>query len=100
MGRSMKGAFVIQGRLDAAAHGEAEALFDLGLAYANGADGVEADLVEAHKWLNLAALSGIEEAKNCRADIADAMTAREIAEAQRRARSWLSLVAAQEQVAA
>ena len=101
MGRSIKtGSFVIQNRLHAAAQGEAEALFDLGLAYANGTDGADADVVEAHKWLNLAALNGVEEAKYCRADLADTMSAREIAEAQRRARSWLSMIAAQERVAA
>ena len=48
------------------------------------------DLVEAHKWFNLAALNGSEAAQECRADIAEDMTAREIAEAQRQARAWLA----------
>lgn len=49
------------------------------------------DLIEAHKWFNLAASrGGHEEARHCRAEVADEMTAREIAEAQTRARSWLS----------
>ena len=52
--------------------------------------GVECDLIEAHKWFNLAAGAGHGEAQLCRADISDEMTAREIAEAQRRAREWLS----------
>ena len=47
-------------------------------------------LVEAHKWFNLAAARGHEEAAGCRAEVSDEMTAREIAEAQRRAREWLS----------
>ena len=52
--------------------------------------GVDVDLVQAHKWFNLAAVNGHDEAQMCRADISEEMTAREIAEAQRRAREWLS----------
>lgn len=76
--------------LAAAAAGETSAYFDLGVAYSTGSHGVESDLIEAHKWFNLAAASGHEEAAWCRADVADEMTAREIAEAQRRAREWLA----------
>ena len=76
--------------LAAAADGDISALFDLGVAYSTGSHGVECDLVEAHKWFNLAAVSGYEEAAHCRADISEEMTAREIAEAQRRAREWLA----------
>ena len=47
------------------------------------------DLVEAHKWFNLAALSGCSRGQECRAEISVEMTAREIAEAQRQAREWL-----------
>ncbi len=72
-----------------AAHGDINACFDLGVAYSTGNGGVECDLIEAHKWFNLAASRGHEEAAFCRADISDEMTAREIAEAQRRAREWL-----------
>lgn len=73
----------------AAAAGDGQAAFDLGVAHATGSHGLAVDLIEAHKWFNLAALSGIDEAAACRADMADDMTAREIAEAQRRAREWL-----------
>jgi TPR repeat protein len=76
--------------LAAAAAGETIAYYDLGVAFSTGSHGVVCDLVEAHKWFNLAAVSGHEEAAWCRADIAEEMTAREIAEAQRRARQWLS----------
>ena len=76
--------------LAAAAQGEPAALYDLGVAYSTGSHGAPCDLVEAHKWFNLAALSGHEEAGWCRADISEEMTAREIAEAQRRARKWLA----------
>ena len=75
--------------LAAAADGDETAYFDLGVAYSTGSHGVDCDLIEAHKWFNLAASRGHEEAAWCRADISDEMTAREIAEAQRRAREWL-----------
>jgi uncharacterized protein len=90
MGNSMKSAgFLIESRLADAVRGDTNALFDLGIAYSTGSGDVEVDLIEAHKWFNLAALKGSEEAMMCRADISDDMTAREIAEAQRQARAWL-----------
>jgi uncharacterized protein len=90
MANSMKSAaFLIESRLADAARGNVNALFDLGVAYSTGSDGVEMDMIEAHKWFNLAALNGSEEAIYCRADISDEMTAREIAEAQKQARAWL-----------
>ena len=67
----------------------ADVLFELGLMYCIGRE-VEQDYVTAHKWFNLAAVGGHAEAQMCRADISEEMTAREIAEAQRRARQWLS----------
>lgn len=76
--------------LAAAAQGQAGACFDLGVAFSTGSNGAACDLIEAHKWFNLAAARGHEEAAHCRADISDEMTAREIAEAQRRARQWLA----------
>ncbi len=76
--------------LAAAANGEISAYYDLGVAYSTGSHGVDCDLVEAHKWFNLAAVNGHGEAQMCRADISDEMTAREIAEAQRRAREWIA----------
>jgi len=75
--------------LAAAANGDSNALFDLGVAYSTGSHGVECNMIEAHKWFNLAAVGGHDDAAHCRADVADEMTAREIAEAQRRAREWL-----------
>ena len=85
-------AFLVESRLNDAARGDADALFDLGVAYSTGANGLEIDLIEAHKWFNLAALSGCTRGQECRAEIALEMTAREIAEAQRQARAWLSEV--------
>lgn len=76
--------------LAAAAAGDITACFDLGVLFSTGSHAVASDLIEAHKWFNLAAASGHEEAAWCRADISEEMTAREIAEAQRRARQWLA----------
>ena len=76
--------------LAAAAEGDTSAYFDLGCAYSTGSHGVPCDMIEAHKWFNLAAVGGYEEAAQCRAEIAEEMTAREISEAQRRAREWLA----------
>lgn len=81
--------FLVESRLNDAARGDGEALYDLGVAYSTGSGGIGVDLIEAHKWFNLAALNGSEEAMICRAEISDEMTAREIAEAQRDARAWL-----------
>lgn len=80
--------------LAAYALGRIDALFDLGVAFSTASHGCAADLVEAHKWFNIAASKGHEESAWCRADIAEEMTAREIAEAQRRARAWLADAAA------
>lgn len=73
-----------------AAKGKISAYFDLGVAFSTGSDGVDCDLVEAHKWFNLASVGGHKQAQMCRADISEEMTAREIAEAQRRAREWIA----------
>lgn len=92
MANSIKSAnFLMESRLADAARGSSNAYFDLGVAYSTGSGGVDVDLVEAHKWFNLAAVKGHEEAMYCRAEISDEMTAREIAEAQRQARAWLQL---------
>ncbi|WP_305097370.1 hypothetical protein [Croceibacterium aestuarii] len=76
--------------LAAATQGDLSAYYDLGVAFSTGSHGVGVDMIEAHKWFNLAASHGHEEAAWCRADISEEMTARDIAEAQRRAREWLS----------
>ncbi len=77
--------------LNAAATGDHSIYYELGVAFSTGSHGAECDLIEAHKWFNLATVGGHEEAQHCRAEVADEMTAREIAEAQRRARQWLSV---------
>ena len=68
--------------------GQADALYNLGLAYSTG-QGVDVDYVAAHKWFNLAAMKGVDEARTWRAQISREMSASQIAEAQRLARAWL-----------
>ena len=90
MAISQKGQeFLIRSRIADAERGDVDALFELGITYSTGRGGTPVDLVEAHKWFNLAALSGCTRGQQCRAEISLEMTAREIAEAQRQARSWL-----------
>ena len=83
--------FLIRSRLADAEAGNVDALFELGVAYSTGRGGVSVDLIEAHKWFNLAALNGSTRGQECRAEISVEMTAREIAEAQRQARAWLAV---------
>ena len=90
MGNSLKSAqFLLESRIADAADGDVQALFDLGVLFSTGADHTEVDMIEAHKWFNLAAAQGHEEATYCRAEISDEMSAREISIAQKQARAWL-----------
>ena len=91
MANSLKSAqYLIESRLLDAARGDAGAYFDLGIAFSTGTGGVDVDLIQAHKWFNLAALGGCTRGQACRAEISVEMTAREIAEAQKGARAWLA----------
>ena len=85
--------FLIRSRIADAERGDVDALFELGVTFSTGEGGIAVDLIEAHKWFNLAALNGDRRGQLCRAEIADEMTAREIAEAQRQARAWLASTA-------
>ncbi len=75
---------------NAAQGGAPDALFELGLMYCAGRD-VDLDFVQAHKWFNLAALRGNDEARSYRKEIACEMSKREVASAQRMARQWLAV---------
>jgi hypothetical protein len=66
----------------------ADMLFELGIMYSVGRE-MPVDLVAAHKFFNLAAMKGNAEAIRLRREIADQMSEREIAAAQRAARDWL-----------
>ena len=70
--------------------GRPDALYNLGLAYSTG-QGVGVDMVAAHKWFNLAAVRGVEAAKNWRNQLASEMSTGQIAEAQKMAREWLNI---------
>lgn len=61
--------------------------FARGLKYSCGKN---VDLIQAHKWFNIAALRGNREARIYRSEVAMEMTRSEIAEAQRQARAWLA----------
>lgn len=74
----------------AAQGGAPDALFELGLMYCSGREG-DVDLVAAHKWFNIAAMRGNQDARRYRTEIAAEMSKPEIAEAQRQAREWLSI---------
>ncbi len=67
-----------------------DALFELGLMYSVGRD-VEQNLVLAHKWFNLAAVRGNQDAKQYRTELAQEMSKADVAMAQRMAREWLSM---------
>ncbi len=68
----------------------AESIFELGMRYCSGS-GVLQNLVQAHKWFNIAAMKGSDSARRYRLDIAAEMTVDEIAEAQRMARAAMTL---------
>jgi hypothetical protein len=87
-------ALVLQKNLQDAAMGDPQARYELGVAYSCGLLGLGIDLIEAHKWFNLAAQVGSEAGQAARSEIAEEMTAREIVEAQRSARAWLRTVGA------
>jgi TPR repeat protein len=80
---------VLEASDSATAGGTPDALFELGLMYCAGRE-VELDLVSAHKWFNLAAMRGNDDAKRYRMEIAHEMSKAQIAEAQRLAREWLA----------
>lgn len=65
-----------------------ETLFQLGIASSTGHGG-EPDLVAAHKWFNLAAMQGHDDAVQYRQEIAGELSAAQIAQAQRDAREWI-----------
>jgi TPR repeat protein len=68
----------------------ADILFELGMIYCIGRDVLQ-DYVTAHKWFNLAALKGSEDARHYRRELALEMTNAQVAEAQRQARAWMTL---------
>ena len=68
----------------------AELSFEMGIQYSSGRGG-SINLIEAHKWFNIAAARGNRDAVRMRGEIAAEMSAAEIAEAQRAARAFLAV---------
>ncbi|WP_068082594.1 hypothetical protein [Polycladidibacter stylochi] len=68
---------------------DGQEMLERGLVAAAGREGQTSDLVNAHKWFNLAASKGCVPAVQYRKEISNEMTRCEIVEAQRLARDWL-----------
>ncbi|KAB2679349.1 sel1 repeat family protein [Brucella pseudintermedia] len=64
-------------------------LLEMGMKFAIGRD-CEIDVVEAHKWLNIAAIRGSEKAARMRNQVAATMSKGELAAALRGAREWMT----------
>jgi len=74
--------------LSASEPADANGCFARGMIFSAGA-GVPVDLIEAHKWFNIAAMRGHCDAARLRREIAELMSDAEIGCAQRAARDWL-----------
>ena len=72
---------------EATSAGDARSMLALGRLYVRGL-GAPQDFIEAHKWFNLAASRGMEEALAERDSLAEKMTPAQLATAQERAASW------------
>lgn len=72
------------------APGDADGCFECGMIYSAGA-GVAIDLIEAHKWFNIAAMRGHRDGARLRREIAEQLSDSEIGRAQRAARDWLKV---------
>jgi uncharacterized protein len=66
-----------------------ESFFERGLAFSVGKTG-QVDLIEAHKWFNIAAARGDRMAARRREEVASEMSREQIAAALRAAREWIS----------
>jgi TPR repeat protein len=67
----------------------AEQFYKLGMMCSTG-QSMPLDMVEAHKWFNIAATMGMRDAMRLRNEVAAEMSESEIAAAQRSARDWLT----------
>lgn len=67
---------------------DADDCFALGMTYSIGA-GSAVDLIEAHKWFNIAAVRGHGDGARLRREVAAQMADAEIGLAKRAARDWL-----------
>jgi hypothetical protein len=88
MGKAKMSDIGMVAAMPAAEPADAEDCFGLGMNYSSGA-GVAVDLVQAHKWFNIAAMRGHQDGARLRREIAEQMSDAEIGCAQRAARDWL-----------
>jgi len=80
----------IEDLVGSAASGDEVAAFELAMCYASGSGGVGVDLVQAHRWFNVAAAYGYQAALDWRHEIAMEMSAREVVDAQKLARATIA----------
>jgi len=74
----------------AAEQGHGEALYILGGMYERGQGAIQADLVQAHKWFNLAVAAGFEVAQDNMEEIEARMSREQIEKARSMAKEWLA----------
>jgi TPR repeat protein len=67
---------------------DAQDCFARGIDYSSGRE-VEINMIEAHKWFNIAASRGHKGGAEMRREVAALMSDTEIGQAQRAARDWL-----------
>lgn len=72
-----------------AEQGYGPAQYELGMIYRSGY-GLSADQVQSYVWLNLAAAAGISEAITAREEVMRGLSAKQLAQAQKIAREWLT----------
>jgi len=80
----------VEDLVGSATGGDEVAAFELAMCFASGSGGVAVDLVQAHRWFNVAAACGYQPALEWRHEIAMEMSAREVVEAQKLARATLA----------
>ncbi|HEU0220520.1 MAG TPA: tetratricopeptide repeat protein [Gallionella sp.] len=74
----------------AAEQGHAEALYTLGGMYERGQGAIQADLVQAHKWFNIAVAAGFDIAQDNLDEIETKMSHEQIEAARSMAKEWLA----------
>ena len=70
--------------------GDEIAAFELAMCFASGSGGAGVNLIQAHRWFNVAAAWGYQPALSWRHEIATEMSARDVVEAQKLARATLA----------
>jgi len=74
----------------AAEQGHAEALYTLGVMYERGQGAIQADLVQAHKWFNIAVAAGFDIAQDNLDEIETKMSHEQIEAARSMTKEWLA----------